>query len=95
MGRHAALSHRKMWEPGRTNRLGRRQLREHTRTRMFGTIGLYAPPWGSLFMTHNVGSIDKGLRMAAGLMLLGLGVFTPLGWWVGADRHVRQQVQQR
>lgn len=32
-------------------------------------------------MTRNVGSIDKGLRIAAGLALLGLGAFGPLGWW--------------
>ena len=32
-------------------------------------------------MTHNVGSIDRGLRIAAGLALLGLGAFGPLGWW--------------
>ena len=32
-------------------------------------------------MTRNVGSIDRGLRIAAGLLLLGLGAFGPLGWW--------------
>lgn len=32
-------------------------------------------------MTRNVGSIDRGLRIAAGLVLLGLGAFGPLGWW--------------
>ncbi|WP_439548971.1 YgaP family membrane protein [Falsiroseomonas sp.] len=32
-------------------------------------------------MTRNVGSIDRGLRIAAGLALLGLGAFGPLGWW--------------
>ena len=32
-------------------------------------------------MTHNVGSIDRGLRIAVGLALLGLGAFGPLGWW--------------
>jgi hypothetical protein len=37
-------------------------------------------------MRKNVGGIDKGLRIAAGLALLALGAFGPLGW-VGADRH--------
>ena len=32
-------------------------------------------------MTRNVGSIDRGLRIVAGLALLGLGAFGPLGWW--------------
>jgi len=32
-------------------------------------------------MTRNIGSIDRGLRIAAGLALLGLGAFGPLGWW--------------
>lgn len=32
-------------------------------------------------MTRNVGSIDRGLRIVAGLLLLGLGTFGPLGWW--------------
>ena len=32
-------------------------------------------------MTRNVGSIDRGLRIAAGVALLGLGAFGPLGWW--------------
>ena len=32
-------------------------------------------------MTRNVGAIDKGLRIAAGLVLFGLGAFGPLGWW--------------
>ena len=32
-------------------------------------------------MTRNVGSIDRGLRIAAGLLLLGLGAFGPFGWW--------------
>ncbi|MBC7434300.1 MAG: DUF2892 domain-containing protein [Rubritepida sp.] len=32
-------------------------------------------------MTRNVGSIDRGLRIVAGLLLLGLGAFGPLGWW--------------
>ena len=32
-------------------------------------------------MTRNVGSIDRGLRIAAGSLLLGLGAFGPLGWW--------------
>ena len=32
-------------------------------------------------MTRNVGSIDRGLRIFAGLLLLGLGAFGPLGWW--------------
>ncbi|TDH58629.1 DUF2892 domain-containing protein [Dankookia rubra] len=32
-------------------------------------------------MTRNVGGIDKGLRIVAGLVLLTLGWFGPLGWW--------------
>jgi hypothetical protein len=32
-------------------------------------------------MTRNVGGIDKGLRIAAGLVLIALGLFGPLGWW--------------
>ncbi len=32
-------------------------------------------------MTRNVGSIDRGLRIAVGLALLALGAFGPLGWW--------------
>ncbi|MCB4823364.1 YgaP family membrane protein [Roseicella aerolata] len=32
-------------------------------------------------MTRNVGGIDKGLRIAAGLLLIALGLFGPLGWW--------------
>ncbi len=32
-------------------------------------------------MTQNVGGIDKGLRILAGLVLLALGWLGPLGWW--------------
>ena len=32
-------------------------------------------------MTRNVGGIDKGLRVLAGLVLLALGWLSPLGWW--------------
>jgi hypothetical protein len=32
-------------------------------------------------MTRNLGGIDKGLRIAAGLVLLALGWLGPLGWW--------------
>ena len=32
-------------------------------------------------MTRNVGDIDKGMRIVAGLVLLALGWFGPLGWW--------------
>jgi hypothetical protein len=32
-------------------------------------------------MTRNVGGPDKALRMIAGVMLLALGAFGPLGWW--------------
>jgi hypothetical protein len=32
-------------------------------------------------MTRNVGNTDKGLRIAAGVVLLALGLFGPLGWW--------------
>ncbi|SDB74680.1 YgaP family membrane protein [Belnapia rosea] len=32
-------------------------------------------------MTRNMGDIDKGLRIVAGLILLALGWFGPLGWW--------------
>lgn len=29
----------------------------------------------------NVGSIDKVIRIVAGVVLLGLGAFGSLGWW--------------
>jgi hypothetical protein len=32
-------------------------------------------------MTRNVGGLDRGLRIVAGLVLLALGWFGPLGWW--------------
>ncbi|TCZ52772.1 YgaP family membrane protein [Roseicella aquatilis] len=32
-------------------------------------------------MTRNVGTTDKWLRIVAGLVLLALGIFGPLGWW--------------
>jgi hypothetical protein len=32
-------------------------------------------------MTRNVGGVDKWLRLVAGVVLLALGVFGPLGWW--------------
>lgn len=32
-------------------------------------------------MTRNVGNTDKWLRIAAGIVLLALGLFGPLGWW--------------
>ena len=32
-------------------------------------------------MTRNVGGLDRGLRIVAGLILLALGAFGPLGWW--------------
>jgi hypothetical protein len=32
-------------------------------------------------MTRNVGGLDRGLRIVAGLLLLALGWFGPLGWW--------------
>ncbi len=32
-------------------------------------------------MARNVGGLDKGLRIVAGLALLALGAFGPLGWW--------------
>ncbi len=32
-------------------------------------------------MKKNVGGLDKNLRIAAGLALLALGAFGPLGWW--------------
>lgn len=32
-------------------------------------------------MTRNVGGTDKWLRIAAGVILLALGLFGPLGWW--------------
>lgn len=32
-------------------------------------------------MTRNVGWVDKWLRIAAGVLLLALGLFGPLGWW--------------
>jgi len=32
-------------------------------------------------MTRNVGNTDKWLRIAAGVVLLALGFFGPIGWW--------------
>jgi hypothetical protein len=32
-------------------------------------------------MTRNVGGVDRMLRLVAGLVLLALGAFGPLGWW--------------
>ena len=32
-------------------------------------------------MARNVGGIDKWLRIAAGLAILALGAFGPIGWW--------------
>jgi hypothetical protein len=32
-------------------------------------------------MTRNVGGIDKWLRIVAGLALIALGLFGPIGWW--------------
>ncbi|MCC7274664.1 MAG: DUF2892 domain-containing protein [Alphaproteobacteria bacterium] len=32
-------------------------------------------------MTRNMGTIDRALRIVAGVVLLGLGAFGPLGWW--------------
>jgi hypothetical protein len=32
-------------------------------------------------MTTNVGGTDRMLRIAAGVVLLALGAFGPLGWW--------------
>lgn len=32
-------------------------------------------------MTRNVGGVDRALRILAGLVLLALGWFGPLGWW--------------
>ena len=32
-------------------------------------------------MTRNVGGVDKVLRIVAGVVLLALGLFGPLGWW--------------
>jgi hypothetical protein len=32
-------------------------------------------------MTRNVGGLDRGLRIAAGVAILALGAFGPLGWW--------------
>jgi hypothetical protein len=32
-------------------------------------------------MACNVGGMDKWLRIVAGVALLALGVFGPLGWW--------------
>jgi hypothetical protein len=29
----------------------------------------------------NIGSLDKGLRIIFGIVLLGLGAFGPIGWW--------------
>ncbi|MBR0662605.1 YgaP family membrane protein [Neoroseomonas oryzicola] len=32
-------------------------------------------------MSCNVGSVDRVLRIVAGLAILAAGVFGPLGWW--------------
>ncbi len=32
-------------------------------------------------MKQNVGSIDRLMRAVAGLLILALGAFGPLGWW--------------
>ncbi len=32
-------------------------------------------------MTRNIGSLDKWLRVLAGLVLVALGLFGPIGWW--------------
>lgn len=32
-------------------------------------------------MTKNMGGIDRALRALAGVLLLLLGAFGPLGWW--------------
>lgn len=32
-------------------------------------------------MIQNVGNIDKWIRIVAGVTLLGLGAFGPVGWW--------------
>jgi hypothetical protein len=32
-------------------------------------------------MSPNMNNIDRGLRLVAGLALLALGAFGPLGWW--------------
>jgi hypothetical protein len=32
-------------------------------------------------MSCNVGGLDRMLRIAAGLVILALGAFGPLGWW--------------
>ena len=32
-------------------------------------------------ITPNMNNIDRGLRLVAGLALLALGAFGPLGWW--------------
>ena len=32
-------------------------------------------------MGCNVGGVDRMLRIAAGLVILALGAFGPLGWW--------------
>ncbi len=36
---------------------------------------------GMATMTRNVGNTDKWLRIAAGVVVLALGLFGPLGWW--------------
>ena len=32
-------------------------------------------------MTRNIGGLDKALRLGLGLVLIGAGLFGPIGWW--------------
>lgn len=32
-------------------------------------------------LAKNIGSVDKVVRIVAGIVLLGLGIAGPLGWW--------------
>jgi hypothetical protein len=32
-------------------------------------------------MTRNIGGLDKTLRLGLGLVLIGAGLFGPIGWW--------------
>jgi hypothetical protein len=42
----------------------------------------------------NMNNIDRGLRLVAGLALLALGAFGPLGWWGAIGCPYRHRVDR-